>query len=149
MSEKHIDELSGVSTTGHEWDGLKELNTPLPRWWLWTLYATVIFSAVWVLLYPAFPGTGWKGLTGWTARGELPALKVGARIRIRADDLSSYLETPNPCPSNSVVKFITTTSPSPVTAIAARPISVSKPPQRNMKIANENARPWATLIARK
>ncbi|MBV6651785.1 MAG: cytochrome C oxidase Cbb3, partial [Hoeflea sp.] len=35
MSEKHIDDVSGVETTCHEWDGIRELNNPLPRWWLW------------------------------------------------------------------------------------------------------------------
>ena len=34
--KKEIDQLSGVDTTGHSWDGIKELNNPLPRWWLWT-----------------------------------------------------------------------------------------------------------------
>ncbi|MFM2148446.1 MAG: Cbb3-type cytochrome c oxidase subunit FixP [Pseudomonadota bacterium] len=62
------DSLTGTDTTGHEWDGLKELNTPLPKWWLYLLYATIAFSAVWVVLYPAFPFKGWTGLTGWVAR---------------------------------------------------------------------------------
>lgn len=62
------DSLTGTDTTGHEWDGLKELNTPLPKWWLYLLYATIAFSAVWVVLYPAFPFKGWNGLTGWVAR---------------------------------------------------------------------------------
>ena len=44
MSKAELDELSGTETTGHEWDGIKELNTPLPRWWLWTFYATVIWA---------------------------------------------------------------------------------------------------------
>ena len=39
-----IDEVSGVATTGHEWDGIKELNNPLPRWWLWTFYATIVWA---------------------------------------------------------------------------------------------------------
>ncbi len=76
------DAVSGQMTTGHEWDGLKELDTPMPRWWLWTLYATIAFAAVWVVLYPAFPGTGWKGLTGWTARGDLPAQVATERARM-------------------------------------------------------------------
>jgi cytochrome c oxidase cbb3-type subunit 3 len=75
------DSISGQETTGHEWDGLKELNTPLPRWWLYTLYATILFSAVWVVLYPAFPIQGWTGLTGWTARGALPAQLAAERAR--------------------------------------------------------------------
>jgi cytochrome c oxidase cbb3-type subunit 3 len=62
------DTLTGTDTTGHEWDGLKELNTPLPKWWLYLLYATIAFSAVWVVLYPAFPFKGWTGVTGWVAR---------------------------------------------------------------------------------
>jgi cytochrome c oxidase cbb3-type subunit III len=62
------DAVTGTETTGHEWDGLKELNTPLPRWWLYVLYATIAFAAVWVILYPAFPVRGATGLTGWTAR---------------------------------------------------------------------------------
>ena len=39
MADKKLDEDTGVETTGHEWDGIEELNNPLPRWWLWTLYA--------------------------------------------------------------------------------------------------------------
>jgi cytochrome c oxidase cbb3-type subunit 3 len=62
------DALTGTNTTGHEWDGLKELNTPLPKWWLYVMYATIVFSVVWVILYPAFPVRGWTGLTGWIAR---------------------------------------------------------------------------------
>jgi cytochrome c oxidase cbb3-type subunit III len=53
MATKEIDELSGTETTGHEWDGIKELNTPLPRWWLWTFYGTIIFSVGYVIAYPA------------------------------------------------------------------------------------------------
>ena len=39
VQEKEIDDVSGTETTGHEWDGIKELNTPLPRWWLGIFYA--------------------------------------------------------------------------------------------------------------
>jgi len=75
------DSISGQETTGHEWDGLKELNTPLPKWWLYTFYATILFSAVWVVLYPAVPIWGWTGLTGWTARGALPVQMEAERTR--------------------------------------------------------------------
>ena len=40
---KRIDEPTGTQTVGHEWDGIEELNTPLPRWWLLTFYATIVF----------------------------------------------------------------------------------------------------------
>jgi len=62
------DALTGTETTGHEWDGLKELNTPLPKWWLYVLYACIAFSAVYVMFYPAFPIRGATGITGWVAR---------------------------------------------------------------------------------
>ncbi|HEV7455517.1 MAG TPA: cytochrome-c oxidase, cbb3-type subunit III [Roseococcus sp.] len=75
------DSITGQETTGHEWDGLKELNTPLPKWWLYTFYATILFAAVWVVLYPAIPVQGWTGLTGWTARGALPAQMDAERAR--------------------------------------------------------------------
>jgi cytochrome c oxidase cbb3-type subunit 3 len=62
------DALTGTDTTGHEWDGLKELNTPLPKWWLYVLYACIAFSAVYVLFYPAVPIRGATGITGFIAR---------------------------------------------------------------------------------
>jgi cytochrome c oxidase cbb3-type subunit 3 len=56
MSEHHdIDSVSGRSTTGHEWDGIKELNTPLPRWWILTFYATIIWAIGYWVVYPAWP----------------------------------------------------------------------------------------------
>lgn len=61
MSERDIDEHSGVETTGHEWDGIKELDTPLPRWWLWVFWACVAWAVVYWILMPA-----WPGLTGYT-----------------------------------------------------------------------------------
>ena len=57
MSEpREKDEHSGVETTGHEWDGIKELDNPLPRWWLWIFYATIAWSVVYWVLMPAWPG---------------------------------------------------------------------------------------------
>jgi cytochrome c oxidase cbb3-type subunit 3 len=50
-----FDEVSGRSTTGHEWDGIKELNTPLPRWWVLTFYATIIWAIGYWVVYPAWP----------------------------------------------------------------------------------------------
>lgn len=72
-SEREVDELSGTQTTGHEWDGIKELDTPMPRWWVWTFYATIIFSIGYVIYYPAIPllETSTAGISGITARGEV------------------------------------------------------------------------------
>src|SRR6516165_2178292 len=52
------DSVSGRDTTGHEWDGVKELNTPLPTWWVYTFWATIVFAAVYCVLYPAWPWFG-------------------------------------------------------------------------------------------
>ena len=70
MSKNEIDEFSGVETTGHEWDGIKELNNPLPRWWLWTFYACIIFSIGYMIYYPAIPliSSVTQGITGITNR---------------------------------------------------------------------------------
>jgi len=73
------DSLTGTDTTGHEWDGLKELNTPLPKWWLWTFYTTIAFSAVWMVVYPSFPG--WRGTSGWIAREAVMAEVEAANAR--------------------------------------------------------------------
>lgn len=71
--KKEIDEISGVETTGHEWDGLKELNNPLPRWWLWVFYATCLWSLWYFVIYPAWPvpGGATKGTSGYTQYKEL------------------------------------------------------------------------------
>jgi cytochrome c oxidase cbb3-type subunit 3 len=75
MTEKRIDEPTGTSTVGHEWDGIEELDTPLPRWWLLTFYACIVFSIGYVIVYPAIPLVhgATQGLWGWTSRGTLTA----------------------------------------------------------------------------
>ncbi len=54
-SKREVDDVTGVETTGHEWDGVKELNKPLPRWWVWTFYATIIWAIGYWIAYPAWP----------------------------------------------------------------------------------------------
>ena len=76
MSDKsRIDEPTGTATVGHEWDGIEELNTPLPRWWLWTFYATIAWAAVYVVLFPAWPmvNSATRGMLEWSSRGDLKA----------------------------------------------------------------------------
>jgi cytochrome c oxidase cbb3-type subunit III len=70
MAEKNIDEISGVETTGHEWDGIQELNNPLPRWWLWTFYATIVWAIAYTIAYPAWPllKENTKGMLGFSSR---------------------------------------------------------------------------------
>ncbi len=54
MSKKP-EEKQEVETTGHSWDGIEEYNNPLPRWWLWTFYATIIWGVLYTIAYPAWP----------------------------------------------------------------------------------------------
>ena len=52
------DVVTGQDTTGHEWDGLKELNTPLPNWWVYVFYATIAGRRrSGCVLYPSCPGS--------------------------------------------------------------------------------------------
>lgn len=71
--KKEIDQVSGVETTGHEWDGIKELNNPAPRWWLWVFYVCVIWSIGYYVVYPAWPtlSGATKGMFGYTQYKEL------------------------------------------------------------------------------
>ena len=73
MSDKHIDDVTGTETTGHEWDGIKELNTPLPRWWLWTFYACIVFALGYSVAYPAWPmfTSATRGVLGYSSRADL------------------------------------------------------------------------------
>ncbi|PWJ81012.1 cytochrome c oxidase cbb3-type subunit 3 [Pseudaminobacter salicylatoxidans] len=80
MTKREIDEVSGVETTGHEWDGIKELNNPMPRWWLWTFYATIVWAAGYTIAYPAWPmiSSATSGVLGFSSRGDLKAEMTAA-----------------------------------------------------------------------
>ncbi len=67
-SKKLASKSAQVEDTGHEWDGIKELNNPLPRWWLWVFYLTIIWSIGFWVLYPAWPtlSGNTKGTLGYT-----------------------------------------------------------------------------------
>lgn len=79
---KNIDPVTGVATTGHEWDGIRELNMPLPRWWLWVFYATILWSIGYWIVYPAWPlvTSYTNGVFNWNSRqaiiDDLAALKA-------------------------------------------------------------------------
>lgn len=97
------DAVTGKMTTGHEWDGIKELNTPLPKWWLYVLYATIVWSILWAILYPSFPGFSghFRGTLGWSMRSEITEQMAAARAeqapfldRIRAASLEQVRNDP-------------------------------------------------------
>lgn len=73
MTDKKTDPHSGPQSMGHEWDGIEELNNPLPRWWLWTFYATIVFAVAYSVVYPAIPllNSATQGTFGWSSRGQL------------------------------------------------------------------------------
>lgn len=76
MSAKKVTRKPGeVETTGHEWDGIEELNNPLPRWWLWTFYATILWALIYSILFPAWPLiTGaTPGVLGFSTRANVAA----------------------------------------------------------------------------
>jgi cytochrome c oxidase cbb3-type subunit 3 len=70
---REVDAITGTETTGHEWDGIKELNTPLPRWWLWLFYITIIWSIGYWIVYPSWPlvSTYTQGVFGWNSRAAI------------------------------------------------------------------------------
>lgn len=102
--EREIDPISGVETTGHEWDGLKELNNPLPRWWLWTFYVTVVWAIGYWILMPAWPliDGNTRGLLGFSSRERVAASLLAAadaqgdiRTRFMAASLEDIVEDPD------------------------------------------------------
>lgn len=64
-----------VGTTGHEWDGIEELNNPLPRWWLWTFYATIFWALIYTIMFPAWPliSGATPGVLGFSTRANVQA----------------------------------------------------------------------------
>lgn len=98
-----IDEFTGVETTGHEWDGIKELNNPMPRWWLWSFYATIVFAIGYSIAYPSIPllNTSSKGMLGWSSRGDVASELASAKAaqstfldRVNAASVDEILKDP-------------------------------------------------------
>lgn len=93
--DKHIDAATGTEFKGHEWDGIRELDTPLPRWWLWTFYATILFAIAYTIAYPAWPMIhgATRGMLGWSSRGALDK-ELAAREAQVAPIRKAIAETP-------------------------------------------------------
>jgi cytochrome c oxidase cbb3-type subunit 3 len=62
-------------TTGHSWDGIEEFNNPLPKWWVWIFYLTIIWGVAYTIAYPAWPGIkgATAGMLGWSTRANVAA----------------------------------------------------------------------------
>ncbi len=78
-----IDVATGRSTTGHEWDGIKELNSPLPKWWVYLFYATIVWSIGYWVVYPAWPliSSHTRGVIGYSSRMDVAADLEALRAR--------------------------------------------------------------------
>jgi cytochrome c oxidase cbb3-type subunit 3 len=90
-----VDHVSGTATTGHQWDGIKELNTPLPRWWLFTFYATIIWAIGYWIVYPAWPliSSHTTGLFGYSARADV-AVELANLEKIRGEKMVKLAAAP-------------------------------------------------------
>jgi len=98
MADNDKDDVTGVETTGHEWDGIKELNNPLPRWWLWTFYATIVWAVAYTIAYPAWPmiSGATAGVMNWSTRANVAAAieeHDGKNAQLVAALLDAELET--------------------------------------------------------
>jgi cytochrome c oxidase cbb3-type subunit 3 len=103
MASRKIDKPTGAETTGHEWDGITELNKPLPKWWLWTFYACIVWAIGYWVLMPSWPlvASYSKGWLGYSQRqsvaeqlDEAKAAKAGFRQKIAANDLAAIADDP-------------------------------------------------------
>lgn len=91
--EGRLDTVTGVHTTGHEWDGIEELNNPLPRWWLYLFYACIVWAMIYWVLMPAWPLVNGftPGLLGYSQReqGMIAYQEVMDARTVQAKDLAS------------------------------------------------------------
>ncbi len=87
------DEISGIETTGHEWDGVRELNNPLPKWWLYVFYACIAWAFGMFVLYPSIPGIHgyWHGILHYSTR--VQAMAGAAKMHEQHADAMTKIET--------------------------------------------------------
>jgi len=83
-----IDKVTGTATTGHDWDGIKELNTPLPRWWIITFYACIVWAVGYWIVYPAWPlVSGYtSGVLHYSSRADV-AVELANLEKIRGEKM--------------------------------------------------------------
>ncbi|MBY6067675.1 cytochrome-c oxidase, cbb3-type subunit III [Leisingera aquaemixtae] len=103
MSKKSQKFEGDPNTTGHEWDGIEEFDNPMPRWWLWTFYATIIWGVLYTIAYPAWPlvNSATAGILGWSTRGDVAAeiaaveeANAPINAKLEAAELTAIAEDP-------------------------------------------------------
>ena len=99
-----VDAPTGQTIRSHEWDGIKELNTPLPRWWIYIFYATIVWSVGYWVAYPAWPGiSGYtRGVLGYASRidvqndlDELKAIRAKQAAGLEKASLEDIAKNPD------------------------------------------------------
>ena len=94
----------GYGTTGHSWDGIEEWNNPMPRWWLWTFYATVAWALIYTIFWPAWPlvNSATQGLLGQDTRADVAAeiarfedANAEIRARLVETELAAIADDPD------------------------------------------------------
>jgi cytochrome c oxidase cbb3-type subunit 3 len=97
----HVDAVTGRETTGHQWDDIRELNNPLPRWWLVVLYATIVWSVGYWIVYPSWPlvTDHTRGILGFSQRAavldDIEQAKVARGVQGKALEDASLAEIRN------------------------------------------------------
>ncbi|MDU8946720.1 cytochrome-c oxidase, cbb3-type subunit III [Ovoidimarina sediminis] len=100
-SEQEKTNEHGYGTTGHSWDGIEEWNNPLPRWWVWTFYITILWGIAYTIAYPAWPmiSSATSGMLGYSTRAEVAAdiaavneRNAGITERLASADLASVAD---------------------------------------------------------
>jgi len=88
-----VDPQSKGKTMGHAFDGIEELNNPLPAWWSWLFVLTIVYGIGYFIFYPGFGN--FAGVLGWTSEGQLEAERAAADAEW-GPIFRAYLETPIP-----------------------------------------------------
>ena len=93
MDKPRVDDLTGRETMGHDFDGIEELNTPMPRWWLITFYVTIFWGVAYTIAYPAWPmiSGATAGVLGYSTRAEV-AQQIEAHEASNAELVEALLE---------------------------------------------------------
>jgi len=93
--DDNFDPVTGKTTTGHSWDGIRELNTPLPRWWVLTFYACIIWAVGYWIVYPAWPllWSHTTGIANYSSRADV-AVELANLEKLRGDRMVSLGAAP-------------------------------------------------------
>ena len=94
-ASREKDDNPGTTTTGHEWDGIKELNTPLPRWWLWTFYGTIVWALGYIDRLSGLAADQFRHAAACSAIPAAPKWRRNRRRRCRAEPSGATRSRPH------------------------------------------------------